>query len=427
VKISINGHAKKILSGLDWSLFKDSAVLTFGMVLARGVGLIVTMLQARLFDPADFGIIQYAISVAGIISIGLQPFGQHVLSRYVGMLSDKPAQLREYLSNIWGAMGIIFCISLVLAIPVLVYTGGFNLGVLAIFLGTAIYYAYYGLARGYLASGRLVVVDVGNNILQVILILCLIQLLDIRSTLLAMFIQGFACFIPIILLQYFWPLPNTFDRKLLNRNTAKGIFKFSLPIWISHASYMLYTTIAILFLEYFTDTTMVGIFSLATTLSIALAFFPNGLATFLMPKVAGAPDKRHKTLLANALGLTMLSSIVLIVVYYFFAPWLVERLFGRSYLIFPEIFVLMAGVTTLAGAHSVITSVYVGKGRAQEETKSRLVALVATFVGCWLLIPAHGIMGAVWANLLGVVCSLMVYGFVYTRDHLKSARTDQKI
>jgi len=427
LKIAISAYAKKILSGLDWSLFKDSAILTFGMVLARGLGLLVTMLEARLFEPADFGILQYAISVAGIIAIGVQPFGQHVLSRYVGMLRDKPAQLHEYLSNIWGSMGVIFCVSLALAIPILVYIGDFNLGALAMFRGTCVYYAYYGLARGYLASGRLVSVDVGNNILQIILILCLIQLLNIRSTLLAMFLQGFACFIPIILLQYFWPLPNAFDRKLLNREAAKSIFKFSLPIWVSHASYILYGTIAILFLKYYTDTTTVGIFSLATTLSIALAFFPNALATFLMPKVAGAPGKRHRILLANALGLTMLSSIVLIIAYYFFAPWLVERLFGREYLIFPGIFVLMAGVSTLGGVHSIITSAYVGKGRAEEETKSRLAALAVTFVSCWLLIPTYGIMGAVWASVFGIVCSLMVYGFVYMRDHLQSTQTDLKI
>ena len=183
MRIAINGRVKKLLTVLDWSLFRDSAVLTFGMILARGVGLIVTMLQARLFKPADFGVIQYAISVAGIIAIGLQPFGQHVLSRYVGMLKDSPVQLREYLSNIWITMGIVFCVSLGIAIPILLYTGDFNFGILVIFLGIGAYYAYYGLARGFLASGRLVLVDVGNNLLQVILILWFIQLLDIKSTL----------------------------------------------------------------------------------------------------------------------------------------------------------------------------------------------------------------------------------------------------
>jgi len=424
VRVEISGRVKKILTELDWSLLRDSAVLTFGMVLARGVGLIVSMLQARLFKPADFGVIQYAISVAGIIAIGLQPFGQHVLTRYIGMLQDKPAQLREYLSNIWIMMGIVFFISLGIAVPVLLYAGDFNFGTLVIFFGISAYYAYYGLARGFLASGRLVLVDVGNNLLQVILILWLIQLLNIKSTLLAMFIQGMACFIPILLLQYFWPLPNAFDRKLINRDAAKDILKFSIPVWVSHASYILYTTIAVLFLEHFTDNATVGVFSLATTLSIALSFIPNGLATFLMPKVAGEPDKRHKVLLFNALGLAGLSSVVLLSAYYFLAPWLVEWMFGSEYLVFPEIYLLMAIVATLIGIHSIITSVYVGKGRAHEETKSRLVALAATFAGCWLLIPSYGLAGAAWATMLGVISGLIVYGYIYLRDRFHHVRID---
>ncbi len=413
-----NGIVGKFLSGLDWSLFKDSSVLTFGMVLARGFGFLIIMLLARHFEPAEFGLIQYAISVAGIISIGVQPFGQHVLSRYVGMFRDDQVKLREYLSNIWEIMGILFITSLVVAIPFLLGAGKFNFGILAVFFGTSVFYAYYGLARGYLASGRLAAIDVGNNILQIILILLLLQLLDIKSTLLAMLIRGLAPIIPVILLQRFWPLQNAFEKNLVNRNTAETIIKFSLPIWISHASYMLYATIAVLFLEHFTDTTMVGVFSVAATMGIVLSFFPSGLATLLMPKIAGAPDQQYKALLASALGLAMLINIVLVVIYYFFAPWLIETMFGSEYLIFPEIFVLMAVAETFAGAHTIITTAYVGRGRAREETKSRLVAVAATIVSCWLLIPSYGVIGAVWAQLIGAVCSLMIYGFVYMRDHL---------
>jgi O-antigen/teichoic acid export membrane protein len=414
---NIIGIAKKLLPGLDWSLFKDSSVLTFGMILARGLGFLITMLLARHFEPADFGLIQYATSVAGIIAIGVQPFGQHVLSRYIGMFRTNQTKLREYMSNIWSAMGITFCISLVLAIPILLYTGKFNIGILAIFLGISVYYAYYGLARGFLASGRLATVDIGNNILQVILILILFQFLDINSTLLAMLIRGLVPIVPVILLQRFWTLPNAFEKALINRDATKAILKFSLPIWVSHASYMLYGTVAVLFLEHFTDNATVGIYSLAATMGIVLSFFPSGLATLLMPKIAGAPDERYKTLLAGSLGLVLVFSITLVLIYYFFAPWFIGAVFGSEYLIFPKVFVLMALAETFAGAHTILTTAYVGRGRAEEETKSRLVALLATFVGCWLLIPSYGVIGAVWARLFGAVSSLIVYGFVYMRDH----------
>lgn len=413
---TISGSARKFLPGLDLALFKDSSVLTFGTIVARAIGFLITILLARLFAPAEFGVVQYAISVAGIISIGAQPFGQHVLSRYVGKFRDAPAQLREYISNIWVVMGVVFCISLVVATPVLLYAGKFNFGILLIFLGTSVFYAYYGLARGYLASGRLAAVEVGNNILQVILILLLLQFLNLKSTYLAMLIRGLAPVVPVFLLQRFWPLPNIFEKKLVDRSTTKVVLKFSLPILVSHASYMLYATIAVLFLEHFTNTTMVGIFSVAVTMGIALSFFPNALATLLMPKIAGAPDKQYKPLLASVLGLALSVNIVLVVLYYFFAPQLIEAVFGSSYLIFPEIFVLMAISETIAGAHTILTSAYVGRGRAQIETKSRLVAVAATFVSCWLLIPSYGVVGAVLAKMIGATCSLVVYGYVYLKE-----------
>jgi O-antigen/teichoic acid export membrane protein len=410
--------ANGIIAGLDWSLLRGSAVITVGSVLSRGFGFVVTLLLARLFDPSSFGVVQYAISVAGIIAIGLQPLGQHVLPRYVGMFRDKPIQLREYMSNIWGTMGIVTLISLALAVPLLFYTGKLNFGILAIFLGTGLFYAYYGLARGFQAPVRLAAVDVGKNGLQVLLIILLLQFLDIKTTFLAMLIEGLAPILPIVLLQRFWALPNAFEKKLLNRNATKDILKFSVPIWVSHASYILFSATPILFLEHFTDDAMVGIFSLATTMGIALSFFPNGLATLLMPKIAGAPEKRYRTLLVSALGLVTLTNIFLIAIYYFFAPWLVGKLFGQEYLVFPQVFVLMAIVVTFNGAHAILTSAYVGRGRAYEETKSRLIALLATFVSCWLLIPSYGVIGAVCANLIGAVGGLMVYGYVSFRDQL---------
>jgi O-antigen/teichoic acid export membrane protein len=315
-------------------------------------------------------------------------------------------------------MGVVFCVSLAFSTVLLLSADKFNFGFLAIFLGISVFYAYYGLARGFLASGRLAVVDIGNNILQVVLILVLLQFLDIQSTLLAMLIRGFAPIVPVILLQRFWPLPNAFDSKLVNLETVKTVLKFSLPVWVSHASYMLYATIAILFLEHYTDTTMVGIFSLATTLGIALSFFPSGLATLLMPKIAAKPDKQYRSLLGGALGLVLFSDFVLVALYYFLGPWLVGTVFGSSYLIFPEVFVLMAVVETFAGAHTILTTVYIGRGRTNEEMKSRLIAVLVTFISCWLLIPAYGVVGAVWAKMIGVICGLAVYGYVYVRDRM---------
>jgi O-antigen/teichoic acid export membrane protein len=243
-----------------------------------------------------------------------------------------------------------------------------------------------------------------------------------RSTMLAMLIYGFSCLIPLALLQRFSPLPILFDWKLINKKTAIEIGKFSLPIMISHASYMVYMTIAVIFLEQYTSAAIVGIYSLALTLGVMFSFLPTGLATFLMPKISGAPGLQHGKMLLSALGLAMLINIVLLAAYYFLVPMLIGKLFSPDYLVIPEVFVTTGMVMTLMGIHTIVSAVFVGSGRAQDETKSRLVTVMLTALSCWWLIPRFGIMGAVSANLIGIIGGLGIYALIFLLDRFKINR-----
>jgi len=86
---------------------------------------------------------------------------------------------------------------------------------------------------------------------------------------------------------------------------------------------------------------------------------------------------------------------------------------------------MMAVANTLLGAQGIITSVFVGSGQAQEETKSRLVTVIVTVLACWILVPASGAVGAAWAMLVGIVFGLMVFGLIYLWDYLYPDRDNQ--
>ena len=64
----------------------------------------------------------------------------------------------------------------------------------------------------------------------------------------------------------------------------------------------------------------------------------------------------------------------------------------------------------LYGVHGLITAVFVGSGKPQIETASRIVELIAIFIGCWFLIPGLGALGAAIALLVGKVLALLAYG-----------------
>lgn len=388
------------------------------MVLARAGGFIVSILQARLFSPSEFGEIQYYIALANVIAVGTVPFGQHVLARYISKNLNNRQALRVNLSSAWIILTIVYLGSLILAIPILAITNRLNLGVFLIFSGVTVFYAYWGVARGYLASGKLAVADLGNNLVQILLILLLIQTFNLHTTLTAMAIQGLACLVPLLLLQVYTPLPLNFDARFIQRAASRGILRFSIPIWFSHGCHMLSAALPLIFLEFYQSKEVVGVYSLALTLSLVFSFVPNGIATLLMPRIVTTPREKQTSLLASALVISTLLNGVLLVAYLMAGRWLIERFFGVQYLSSPGVFLLLAVAMILAGMHSLVTALFVGCGRASDETYSRFVAALITGLCCWLLVPGFGALGAALAMVTGISCSLAAYVWIAVRRPL---------
>lgn len=400
----------RLFGTMDRSLLRGSALVTAGMIASRGLGFLASMAMARLFEPKEFGIIQYSIALANIAAIMIVPFGQHVLARYIGMNRDSPADLRQSMSNAWVILAGLSIFSFGLAIPVLHAAGRFNPGIPIMLLGTSLFYVYWGLSRGFMASGRLALAEIGNNSVRLALILVLIAGLGFKSTFLAMVIQGMSCFIPLALLQHLSPLPAVYERGLVSWPASRKILRFALPVWLSHASYVLCASLPLVFLERFHDKATVGVFSLAVTLSNIFLFIPAGFATMLLAKIAGSKSRDNRGMVLTAALISLIGNGGLLAAYALAAPALIGRLFGAKYLVSPGIFIIMAAATALAGFHDIVTALYVGGGMPQVETRSRLAALVVIVAGCELLIPKYGAPGAAWVALGGIASGLFVYG-----------------
>lgn len=411
--IETKTRTRNFMRILDLSLFKESVLIAIATFVGRSFGFLGSMLLARIFDPADYGIIQYTISMAMLMAIGVQPIGQHVIARYIGISRTDPNELKNFLSNIFFVLVTVFGVSIFLAMPFLLISKEFNWGIPVVFIGVSIFFVYLGITKGYLALGGYIAADAGSSIIKVILILIFIWALGLKSTQLAIFIHGLSFVIPLILLQFISPVKIAIDRSLINKKSIQEILHFSLPVWLSHASYMAYMTIALIYLEHYASNTAVGVFSLASSLSILFSFIPIGFSTFLMPKIAGTPSERHKNLLYSALLITMCANLMLLCVYYFLAPWCIEIFFGVEYLLWPNVYFILAIVTICLGIQGIITSVFVGKGRVYEETKSRLVTFAVTAIACWYLVPVWGVLGAAWAMLVGAFFGLLVCSFLY--------------
>jgi O-antigen/teichoic acid export membrane protein len=406
-------HAvRRALGALDWNFINGSIALSAGIAVARILGLAFSLVLARALTPQDYGFIQYSITLAGVIAIGTQPFAQHVLARFTSANSQHGERIQEILNAAWIILLVLFAGTLLVAVPLLAALDQFNVGALVIFAGITLFYTYYGLARGFQANFKLLAAYLASNLVQLVAIVFVVYVLGSRTTLPALLIYGLSYLLPLLLLQVFFPLPVSFRLSLPRRDIVADLLQFSIPIWASHACYILYTGIDLLLLERYASNEAVGVYALSKTLSAVFAFIPMGITTILMPKVASSSSQKHYSLLKNTLLWYVAANAIFLVIYALSYNWVVVRMFGPEYAARPDVFLTVAVATIVFGMHGIISSVLVGSNRPRLETLSLVVGLLAAGLVGFVAVPAYGPTGAAMTMLTGAVLALATYGVI---------------
>jgi O-antigen/teichoic acid export membrane protein len=398
---------------MDFIRFLKSAMLvTTGMAVSRALGMAFSLILAIIFLPEDFGKFQYFLTLAMILAIGTQPFGQHVFARFIGKFKAQPHKQHIYVTNLTFVLFFIFILSLAIIIPVLKLLGIFNWGVIVIFVGTTFFYAYWGLSSGFLASKKIALVYLGSNLFQLLLVFIFIYILKIQSPTLALSIYGASYFLPIILLQIFAPFKIRFRRSYINKKVIREILSFSIPILLSHGCYMLGASIIIIFLDIYHTKVDVGLFSVARIFATAFALVPEGISTLLLPKTASLSRSQSFSLLKKMLLVFLVIDGFFFFIFILTVDPIVTFLFGEQYLIGIEVYIVRTLAAILVGLHKLITAVLVGIGKPRTETKSRVVILIFKIIAAFVLIPTLGLLGAALTALVGSIVGLLSYLFL---------------
>lgn len=400
------------LASADLQFLTGSTVLTLGIAIARVLGFGFSMILTRKLTQADYGFVQYCITLAGIVAIVTQPFAQHVLARFISQYKGDRDQLVNFLNTAALVILVLTGLTLLVAVPVLIAIGRFNAGVLTVFIGVTIFYIYYGAARGFIASSRLLAAYLGSNLVQIIAIFLLYVVFDEQSPMPALLVYGLSYFVPLAVLQILYPLPLRFKLSLPSRESVTTLVRFSIPIWLSHIAYMLHAALDVLLLEAFWGTATVGAYALTKTLTTLFNFIAMGITTLLMPKVAEVPKEQHRALLINALTLALVVNGAVLLIFMVSYHWFVGSFFGLDYVLDTGVVLTMALAEIVFVVHGVITAVIIGGGSPRLETLSRGVALGCAFVLGMVLVPQFGIAGAALMNVCSAVISVAIYGGV---------------
>jgi O-antigen/teichoic acid export membrane protein len=401
----------------DWLFIRMSSLNSLGIAVARVLGFAFSFVIARAYNADQYGYVVYTLMLASLISVVAQPFGQHVMAYYIGKYRHDPDQLDQVMDNAWSVWVGLIGLTLLLAVPLLLAFQRFSWGVLVVFIGTAVFYMYYGVSSGFISSSRLLVVYLSSNVLQIVLVGLVVFVLHVDSVTPAILIYGLSYFPPLLIVSRIAPLPLRF-RLRWDSTKIRQIVRLSLPIWLSHLLYLGYSASDVLMLNYFAGNREVGIYGLTKTISTVFVFFPTGIRLFLMPQIAGAPKKDHRRILKQSLLIVLIVNLVGVVLYLSFYRWFVVHFIGREYydgLLF-GFFMAMAAI--LFGFHDVVSAMLVGAQRAEMETVSRIAMMVIMIGAGVVLIPAMGALGTAITSFAAVGGSLLFYVALLTfRSH----------
>jgi|GEM_PF-1013272 len=402
---------------LDWNFIRGSSFNSLGIAIARVLGFAFSFVVARALNSTeDYGYVVYVITLAGVVAVLTQPFGQHVMAYLIGKNHKDEDQRNAAMDNAWTVMIGLMFVTLLVGVPVLMALQRFSIELMVVFIGITCFYTYYGISSGFLASGRLLAAYLGSNLVQILLIVLVVMILEQNETPVpALIIYGLAYFLPMALLIAFAPLPVRF-RLGRDWQRIRQIVSFSVPIWLSHILYIAYFSTDILMLEAFSDNSAVGVYGLTKTLSSAFHFIPGGITLVLMPKIAGLPKEDHGKYLMTSIGVSLLVNFIGGVIYMALYQWFIINFFGAEYFIGLDFGFLMAFGAILTGIHGVISAVMIGSGRTTQNTISRAAMLMAMLSLGFLLIPTQGAMGAAFTILGAATAGLLTFVVLYIAE-----------
>jgi O-antigen/teichoic acid export membrane protein len=401
---------------VDWRFIKSSSIISLGLAAARVIGFAFTFLLARAFSAEDYGYVQYNITLGTIVTIATMPFAQHVLPYFISRSKGNDAQLKGVMSNGWLVLLLLYVGTLVIALPLLAWAGRLNIGVIVIATGLTLFAIYSGLARGFMTSGRMLVMYLSSNLLQMGAVFLAIRVLGADALMPALVIYGLSYIPPILVLLIARPFPISFRLMGIQWAGIREQLRFAAPNWASHALFTLFFAMDILLLERFHDEATVGIYSLTKTIVLVFSFFPQGITMFLMPKVAEGGVNDNRRILINSLAINLIISAAMLAVYALTYQWFIVNFIGEVYFVGMDFALLMAASAVIFGVHAIVTSFLVGRNQPGLETISRIVITLITAAAGFALIPPLGLMGAAWTSLISAAAGILTYPMLmYTR------------
>ncbi|AFH50591.1 Membrane protein [Ignavibacterium album JCM 16511] len=400
---------KRYFANTSW-MFAEKI---FKTLVAFFVGIYV----ARYLGPGQFGLLNYAISFAGLFT-SFANLGMD--SIVVRELVKNPERRDEILGTVFRLrlIGSVVTIILVSITAFIINEPSFNL-ILIVIISAATIFQSLGVIEQFFQS-RVeakfnVVAQSGSffiaSIIKVLLVVfnqpliyfAIVQTLE--SVLLA--IGYYTVYKKNSL---------SFSHWKFNKKTATELFKDSWPLVLSGVVIAIYMKIDQVMIKNFMSATDVGYYAVAVKLCEAWYFVPMAISTSVFPAIVNAKQVSEKLYLSRLQKLydfLAAISIAIAIPVTLLSDFIINLLFGPEYKPAAPVLTIYiwAGVATFLGVAS--SQYLISENLTKLSFYRTLLGMIVNVVMNWFLIPIYGINGAAFATLVSY--SLATFSVGLTR------------
>ena len=232
----------------------------------------------------------------------------------------------------------------------------------------------------------------------------------VNGALLASIIRGLIVILSILLF-FRWKYNLTLVRPSIK--SLWEIFHYGARYYVGKISGIVNFQVGTIILAFFATKEDVGLFAVASQLTVKAMVIPDSLIMVLIPKVAGNKEGKGK-LVAQCARLTGLICGMLLLILAVFAKPIVVMLFSCAFLpAVPLIQILAVGVL-IRCACKVFVPYLLGVDHPGVVSVSTAIGTIVNLVVLWLLLPVIGLPGAAIGMVIGyfVSSTLLTRGFI---------------
>lgn len=381
-------------------------------VARMALAFFITVWIARHLGPEDYGTLVFAITIAELVMIfWSQGMKEVIVSRYRESGYDK--QSVAMASFLLMSLGNILLYGL-LALLLFLWVGQNTVIILSLLCGIGILFRAFEAFELWFHSGLNVKVTVSVQFFSQLLYMAVVALLILTDSEIIWYGAAYALQL-IVTGIGFLAVFYLFNKKLLGDEIVpiyRDLLKLSKFMILSKLLVTSSFLIDRLLVEYYLGMDAVGLYSAAMKMVVTWIFISSSISLSFLPVLGTANEIQRKEFVSEMFGWITSFSIALVVPFFFLAGFLVQLVFGDSYVESASIFrILVLSIPFLLLNEGIKTWLV-----TIQKTNYYIASMAVTTILCIvlniLLIPSLGLEGAAAAFVVSwIVGNFLLFSF----------------